>query len=86
MSGFVCQRFTHRVSIVIGGMVLSAGLLASAFANSILHLYLTCGLVAGKSNNITFIFFDVCVCGWVCACACARVCVCVPAKIITKWV
>lgn len=50
LSGPVCQRFSHRFSIILGSIILSSGTFISAFAGNIIHLYIFFGLMAGKGG------------------------------------
>lgn len=41
---------------MVGGVLTSLGLVFSAFAQSLLHLYLGLGLLAGKKNGVPLCF------------------------------
>jgi len=48
-SNFVGERFTYRVVMVVGSCIVLIGYTASAFVNSVEILYLTYGVITGKS-------------------------------------
>lgn len=54
LSGLICERLSHRQSIIIGGIILSIGTFASSFANGVVYLYFTCGTVAGIGIGLIY--------------------------------
>lgn len=47
LSGVLTNRFGHRVVAMVGGVIAGVGLILSAYATSIYHLYLTFGVITG---------------------------------------
>lgn len=45
-------RWGARPVVMVGGVLTSLGLVFSAFARSLLHLYLGLGLLAGKKSGV----------------------------------
>lgn len=68
ISSALCQRFSCRSVVFIGGLFCSLGLILSYFATSLYHLLLTFGILTGKAiifmylwctnSFIYFYFFD----------------------------
>lgn len=54
LSGPVCQRFSHRFSIILGSIILSSGTFISAFSGNIIHLYIFFGLMAGVGIGLIY--------------------------------
>ena len=48
LGSFIGNRLSCRVTVVLGGLLSSAGLILSSFANSLEYLYLTLGVLTGK--------------------------------------
>ena len=51
VSGIICERFSHRASVVFGGLFLAAGTFVSSFSINIVSLYWSCGLLSGESSS-----------------------------------
>lgn len=48
LSSALCQRFSCRVVVFIGGLFCAAGLMLSYFATSLYHLLITFGILTGN--------------------------------------
>ncbi|XP_072039055.1 uncharacterized protein [Amphiura filiformis] len=55
VSGMVVKKFGCRRTAIIGGLIITIGLIASAFASSIVHLFLTLSLITGVGAGLTHI-------------------------------
>ncbi|XP_032769585.1 monocarboxylate transporter 6 isoform X4 [Rattus rattus] len=55
------KRFGCRVTMMLGGVLASLGMVASTFSDSLIHLFLTAGLITGllldTTNNFNYVFY-----------------------------
>lgn len=52
LGSLIGNRLSCRISVILGGFLASIGLVLSSFATSLEYLYLTLGVVTGKSPKI----------------------------------
>ncbi|XP_076791596.1 monocarboxylate transporter 6 isoform X2 [Arvicanthis niloticus] len=61
LCGFLVKRFGCRVTVMLGGVLASLGMVASTFSGSLTQLFLTAGLITGllldKTNNFSYVFY-----------------------------
>uniref|UniRef100_A0A4W5K3R5 Monocarboxylate transporter 7 n=1 Tax=Hucho hucho TaxID=62062 RepID=A0A4W5K3R5_9TELE len=55
LASIMTNRFGFRPVVMIGGLLISIGTIASGFTNSINEMYITIGLVAGLGYCLTFL-------------------------------
>ncbi|XP_067092989.1 monocarboxylate transporter 12-B [Osmerus mordax] len=54
LGSFIGNRLSCRVTVVLGGLLSSAGLILSSFANSLEYLYLTLGVLTGLGFALSY--------------------------------
>lgn len=52
LGSFLANRLTCRVTVVLGGLLSSTGLVLSSFATSLEHLYISMGFLSGLSISV----------------------------------
>ncbi|XP_051014985.1 monocarboxylate transporter 6 isoform X1 [Acomys russatus] len=61
LCSILVKRFSCRVAMMVGGVLASLGMVASTFSRSLIHLFLTAGLVTGllldATNNFSYVFY-----------------------------
>ncbi|XP_039644261.1 monocarboxylate transporter 7-like [Perca fluviatilis] len=55
LSSVMTNRFGFQLVVMIGGLLIAAGTIATSFTNSINQMYITYGLVAGLGYCLTFL-------------------------------
>ncbi|XP_069547494.1 monocarboxylate transporter 7-like isoform X1 [Brachyistius frenatus] len=55
LSSVMTSRFGFQVVVMIGGLLISSGTIATSFTSSINQIYITYGLVAGLGYSLTFL-------------------------------
>lgn len=55
LSSALCQRFSCRIVVFIGGLFCALGLMLSYFATSLYHLLFTFGILTGERNVLIFL-------------------------------
>ncbi|XP_028674972.1 solute carrier family 16 member 6b [Erpetoichthys calabaricus] len=55
LSTILSNRFGHRPVVMLGGVLISLGTILSAFANSIVQMYLTLGIISGLGYCLSFL-------------------------------
>lgn len=56
LSSALCQRFSCRIVVFIGGLFCALGLMLSYFATSLYHLLLTFGILTGELFSLSLNF------------------------------
>lgn len=54
LSSVMTNRFGFQVVVMLGGLLVSVGTIATSFTNSINQMYITYGLIAGIAFSIPF--------------------------------
>ncbi|KAI3363383.1 hypothetical protein L3Q82_012004 [Scortum barcoo] len=54
LGGFLANRLSCRVTVMLGGLLSSAGLVLSSFASSLEHLYICLGILTGLGFALSF--------------------------------
>ncbi|XP_051014986.1 monocarboxylate transporter 6 isoform X2 [Acomys russatus] len=54
LCSILVKRFSCRVAMMVGGVLASLGMVASTFSRSLIHLFLTAGLVTGLGMCFSF--------------------------------
>ncbi|XP_013414089.1 monocarboxylate transporter 13 isoform X2 [Lingula anatina] len=54
VAGVISQKFSCRFSVIIGGLLVSTGLVVSAFATSVYYLIASCGLLVGIGYGLSY--------------------------------
>jgi len=54
LSCLLCKLISHRAVTFWGGLLASAGMMSSSFANSILHLYISYGVMVGFGAGLCY--------------------------------
>nr|XP_046258722.1 monocarboxylate transporter 12-B-like [Scatophagus argus] len=54
LGGFLGNHFSCRATVILGGLLSSAGLVLSSFASSLEHLYICLGLLAGLGFALSY--------------------------------
>lgn len=49
LASVACAKLGNRVTSIMGALLVTAGFLISIFANSLIYLYISMGLVVGES-------------------------------------
>ncbi|XP_037057162.1 monocarboxylate transporter 6 isoform X3 [Peromyscus leucopus] len=61
LCSILIKRFGCRVTMILGGMLSSLGMVASSFSGSLSQFFLTAGLITGllldTTNNFSYIFY-----------------------------
>ncbi|XP_028608732.1 monocarboxylate transporter 6 isoform X2 [Grammomys surdaster] len=61
LCSFLVNRFGCRVTMMLGGLLASLGMVASSFSGSLTQLFLSAGLITGllldKTNNFSYVFY-----------------------------
>ncbi|XP_028991199.1 monocarboxylate transporter 7 [Betta splendens] len=55
LSSMMTNRLGFQVVVVIGGILITVGTIATSFANSVNQMYITYGLIAGMGYSLTFL-------------------------------
>ncbi|XP_013415330.1 monocarboxylate transporter 9 isoform X2 [Lingula anatina] len=55
LAGAVINRFSHRVAVMIGGLMGAVGFFLSAFSTSLYYLYASYGIVAGVGVSLVYV-------------------------------
>ncbi len=53
IASVLANKFGHRTVVILGGTLSGAGLLASAFADSVFFLYISYGIIAGELMKLS---------------------------------
>lgn len=48
LSTILSNRFGHRLVVMAGGILVSAGMITASFAHSVVEMYITIGVISGK--------------------------------------
>ncbi|XP_052051237.1 monocarboxylate transporter 6 isoform X2 [Apodemus sylvaticus] len=61
LCGILIKRFGCRVTMILGGVLASLGMVVSTFSASLTHLFITAGLITGllldKTNDFSYVFY-----------------------------
>uniref|UniRef100_A0A8D0BRX9 Monocarboxylate transporter 7 n=1 Tax=Salvator merianae TaxID=96440 RepID=A0A8D0BRX9_SALMN len=55
LSTVLSNRFGHRLVVMIGGVLISAGMIAGSFAQTVVHMYISIGIVSGLGYCFAFL-------------------------------
>lgn len=53
LGSFIGNRLSTQATVIMGGVLSSAGLILSSFATSLEYLYLTLGVLTGTAPSLT---------------------------------
>lgn len=45
------NRFGHRFVVMAGGVLVSTGMITASFARSVVHMYITIGIISGEFSS-----------------------------------
>ncbi|XP_029339908.1 monocarboxylate transporter 6 isoform X3 [Mus caroli] len=61
LCSILVKHFGCRVTMMLGGVLASLGMVVSTFSGSLTHLFLTAGVITGllldKTNNFSYVFY-----------------------------
>ncbi|XP_072208339.1 monocarboxylate transporter 7 [Excalfactoria chinensis] len=55
LSTVLSNRFGHRFVVMAGGMLVSTGMITASFAHSVVHMYITIGIISGLGYCLSFL-------------------------------
>ncbi|XP_054987029.1 monocarboxylate transporter 7 [Sorex araneus] len=55
LSTVLSARFGHRLVVMVGGLLVSAGMVAASFSTQVYHMYLAIGLLSGLGYCLAFL-------------------------------
>ncbi|XP_057570815.1 monocarboxylate transporter 7 isoform X1 [Hippopotamus amphibius kiboko] len=55
LSTVLSTRFGHRLVVVLGGLLVSAGMVAASFSRKVYHMYISIGVVSGLGYCFSFL-------------------------------
>ncbi|XP_063149520.1 monocarboxylate transporter 7 [Candoia aspera] len=55
LSTVVANRFGHRLVVMIGGLLVSIGMVAASFARTVVEMYISIGIVSGLGYSFAFL-------------------------------
>ncbi|NP_001080307.1 solute carrier family 16 member 6 L homeolog [Xenopus laevis] len=55
LSTVLSNRFGHRPVVMVGGILISTGMIVASFARSVVEMYVTIGLISGLGYCLTFL-------------------------------
>lgn len=59
LSSILVNRYGSRPVVMVGGLLVSAGMVLASFGRTIVHLYLCVGVIGGKKNLSSAIILDI---------------------------
>ncbi|OXB64816.1 hypothetical protein ASZ78_006554 [Callipepla squamata] len=55
LSTVLSNRFGHRFVVMAGGVLVSTGMITASFAHSVVHMYITIGIISGLGYCLSFL-------------------------------
>ncbi len=55
LSTVLTNRFGHRFVVMAGGVLVSTGMITASFAHSVVHMYITIGIISGLGYCLSFL-------------------------------
>ncbi|KAM6175251.1 monocarboxylate transporter 7 [Erethizon dorsatum] len=55
LSTILSNRFGHRVVVMVGGLLVSTGMVAASFSQTVYHMYITIGIISGLGYCFSFL-------------------------------
>ncbi|KAM4822617.1 monocarboxylate transporter 7 isoform X1 [Ictidomys tridecemlineatus] len=55
LSTILSNRFGHRLVVMVGGLLVSTGMVAASFSQKVYHMYITIGLISGLGYCFSFL-------------------------------
>lgn len=55
LSTVLSNRFGHRTVVIVGGLLVSTGMVAASFSQKVYHMYITIGVISGLGYCFSFL-------------------------------
>uniref|UniRef100_A0A4X2KW23 Monocarboxylate transporter 7 n=2 Tax=Vombatus ursinus TaxID=29139 RepID=A0A4X2KW23_VOMUR len=55
LSTILTSRFGHRPVVIVGGLLVSSGMIVASFSQTVVHMYITIGIISGLGFCLSFL-------------------------------